>query len=317
MYKSIIQKIEFLYSQYKDMTSEVLFNAQTDFLFDSVLKIPYCKYILDVLMSKYPIKDEEIVKKDGEFVYKWLPEIIQKSKEYYLSYCLHAYFYFRKIKRGSNHKNYLDEYYSDIRIFNQGVTASGNRMMVFKTEFIWPLLCYVISNLDEEAHIYYVLNRYKQRVEMFSKESLYSDGKLAKENKLQNDLATFLFDQGIEFSREEQVGNGKMDFCIQDKKRKGISLPCNKAALVIEVKIFTEDKRLDIERWANQLKTYMGRTLAKGCLIIFYDKEVSLKLKDTLDFKYIAIYTGNTPASERKEIIEVIKYQQSSVKYEL
>lgn len=292
------------------MTSEILFNAQTDFLMDSVMAIPYCKKILDTLKENYPI-EESIITGNKTSTYRWLPNVIYKSKEYYLSYCLHSYEYFRRQKCSTGHTNYLEEYYSDMKIFSQGVSVSGNRMQVFKTEFIWPLLCYVISCLNEEAHIVHALERYKQRVEMFTKGTLHKGNELIGETKLQDDLALYLFDQGIEYCKEAQVGNGKIDFSISDteEKTQGIGLLCQNEPYVIEVKRYSNNQKNYIDKWAKQLKTYMGRTLHKGCLVIFYDEEIGLKLCDTLNFKYISIYTGNIIPSKINKIIEVNKYQ--------
>lgn len=45
----IINKIEAYYKQYLERESGLMFNESTDFFFDSLMQIPYCKTILDDL----------------------------------------------------------------------------------------------------------------------------------------------------------------------------------------------------------------------------------------------------------------------------
>lgn len=307
MYKSIRNQIEFLYSQYKDMTSEVLFNAQTDFLIDSIKAIPYCKSILESLKKNHPVKDDEIIRRKESFVYDWLPDVIYKSKEYYLSYCLHAYEFYRNKKRRAGHAGYLDEYYSDMRIFSQGVSSSGNRMQVFKTEFIWPLLCYVISNINEEAHIVYTLERYKQRVEMFTKVELHENGELKKETDLQKDLALFLFDQYLEFHKEIEVGDGKIDFQIENNNDEhyGCGLSCNEKPYIVEIKRVTDSNINDFVKWKSQLNTYLGRLNGKGYLLLYVDNDIELVLQEEENIKINYIYTGKESPSKLKHRITI------------
>lgn len=289
------------------MTSEVLFNAQTDFLMDSVMAIPYCKCILDSLKNNYPVENDEIIERKDIFVYKWLPEIIYKSKEYYLSYCLQAYEYFRYIKRKDGHNNYLEEYYSDMKIFSQGVSSSGNRMQVFKTEFIWPLLSYIISNLNEEAHIIYTLERYKQRVEMFTKTELHENGKLKKETDLQKELALFLFDQNLEFHKEIEVGNGRIDFQIKDRhdEHYGCGLSCDEKPYIVEIKRVTKDNKNDFAKWKSQLNTYLYRLKGKGYLLLYVDDDIEMELQEEENIKINYIYTGTKRPSNLKHRITI------------
>lgn len=289
------------------MTSEVLFNAQTDFLMDSIMAIPYCKSILDSLKKKYPVKDDEIIGRKDTYVYKWLPDIIYNSKEYYLSYCLHTYEYFRQTKRKEGHYNYLEEYYSDMKIFSQGVTSSGNRMQVFKAEFIWPLLCYVISNINEEAHIVYTLERYKQRVEMFTKVELHDNETLKQEKALQKDLALFLFDQNLEFHKEIEVGDGKIDFQIENNNDEhyGCGLSCNEKPYIVEIKRVTDSNINDFVKWKSQLNTYLGRLNGKGYLLLYVDNDIELVLQEEENIKINYIYTGKESPSKLKHRITI------------
>lgn len=307
MYKSIRNQIEFLYSQYKEMTSEVLFNAQTDFLIDSIKAIPYCKNVLESLKTKHPIKDDLIIGKDDNGVYDRLPDIIYQSKEYFLSYCLHAYEFYKAKKLNTGHSSYLTEYYSDMRIFNQGVSSSGNRMQVFKTEFIWPLLCYVISNINEDAHIVYTLERYKQRVEMFSKAELHDNETLKPETYLQKDLALFLFDQNLEFHKEIEVGDGRIDFQIENDNDEhyGCGLSCNEKPYIVEIKRVTDSNINDFAKWMSQLSTYLGRLNGRGYLLLFVDKDIELVLQEEENIKINYIYTGKDSPSKLKHRITI------------
>lgn len=88
----IINKIEAYYKQYFERKSGLMFNESTDFFFDSLMQIPYCKIILDDLdnICDIDIPDNRITELD-----KTIMAFINKGQAYYASYCLRFY---KKIK---------------------------------------------------------------------------------------------------------------------------------------------------------------------------------------------------------------------------
>ena len=103
------------------------------------------------------------------------------------------------------------------------------------------------------------MDRYKSRVERYTYSAL-SD---KKELDLQNDLALYLFDQGLSFYQEPNLGNGRPDFVID--------LECNGKPFVIEIKRIKKLTQGAIEVSLRQLRAYLNQLqlLAYGCLYIF------------------------------------------------
>lgn len=304
----VINKIVTLYNQYKEVTSEVMFNAQTDYLIDSIMEIPLCSDMINSLKNKqeYVVCTKEIEKRLHSYTYKWLPDVIYKGQNCYLSFCIQAYWYLREEKSSVSCKNYLEPYYSDMGWLRAHVVNKGNDMEVFKTSFILPLINYLCNAIDEESVILYYLKRYRQRVERFTHNIFSKDD---KEPVFQRDLALFLFDQEITFYKESETGNGRTDFQILYTDSSGFhygtNLECNDSPYVVEIKVCDDETKIDTKAWEGQLNAYLrqlGGT--KGCILV-YIRDVKKKdgniFKETEQIKYIPIYLGvKTPCKQKR-----------------
>ena len=103
--KQIIDKIEHYYQSYLNRQSDVLFNASTDELLDFVLNVTICKNIVSYVKELYPISNELLEKNQNTEYFNYANDIT-RSKEYYISYCLHWFDYIKANFQYSVLENY-------------------------------------------------------------------------------------------------------------------------------------------------------------------------------------------------------------------
>lgn len=277
--KQIINRIEHHYQSYLNRQSDVLFNAATNELVDFVFNIPICKNIISNIKKLYPISNE-LLKTNQNTEYFNYTNDITKSNEYYISYCLHWFDYI-KSKGIYAPKGYDQE----CDWLNSNIRGSKDSMMLFKTDFIRPILNYIINQLTEENYILYLLDRYKQRTERFKTINSKDKGEL----DLQKDLFLYLFDEGLELGNSTNIGNGEVDFIIN----------VNGNPFLIEIKLYK--KGTSYKKYISQLKDYMGKVSANwGCLYIFTIEDVTFEFETNYDNIFLrTIYIGNIKPSNR------------------
>ena len=212
----LLERIEILWNSYWQKQSVRLFNHSTDMFMDYILSIPDCKFVLDKLKNDYSFTDEQY----DEYKHnEWVNFVKQKNKLQILSFLLQWY------EKRKSEKKY---YYQDCKCLEYDKDASeADKMQMFKTDVIRPIIDYIIFNLQDEKYVLYLLDRYIQRLKLFNivKEKIKSLGK-QNESVLQDDLCLFLYDYGIDTHKEEVVGNGRLDILTN----------YNGEYLVIEVK---------------------------------------------------------------------------------
>lgn len=286
--RQIIDYIERCYQSYLERQSDVLFNAATNDLFDLVLNIPICKDIIFNIKELIPV-NKDLLESNQEKEYFSYVNDITKSSEYYISYSLHWYDYIRNIKGIHSPQGYDQE----CGWLNSNIRGDNDTMMLFKTDFVRPILNYIIEKLDEEVFLLYVLERFKQRVERFKTINITSK---TKELDLQKELFLYLFDKGLEIGNSTNIGNGEVDFIID----------INGSPFIIEAKFFKKGK--SIKKYLSQLKDYMSKVSAKwGCLYIFTNEDVFFELKSDSNNIFVkTIYVGDNNPSNRKTKIIVI-----------
>lgn len=273
----IINKIEAYYTQYFEKKSGLMFNESTDFFFDSLMQIPYCKTILDDLdnICDIDIPDNRITELD-----KTIMAFINKGQAYYASYCLRFYKKLRKQRElqfelQKEHKpgghSILKPYCTYAIWIHKSVNEAGDIQQLFKTDFVRPIVDYIINLTSNENVIMYFVERYKERVEQFHTVKIPKDSK-TRELYLQEDLALYLHDNGLTFFQEVKKGNGRLDFMcnVTGEQHYGCALECNNKPYIIEIKYYRNKKQ--IEGGILQLKRYMNRTNAFGCLLVYVDK---------------------------------------------
>jgi hypothetical protein len=85
-------------------------------------------------------------------------------------------------------------------------------------KIILPIYERIVNNIDERHFLEQLLERYKTRTEHFTKKQWKLSGTIIDEiNLLQPDLALYLFDQGIEYTKESHsVDSNRIDFLGRD-----------------------------------------------------------------------------------------------------
>lgn len=278
----IIDRIDAYYNMYLRKQSDVLFNAATDALMEQILSIPCCGEIVERIKKKHPIDTSLLEQNQTQDYYEYISDIT-KNREYFISYCLHLYDYFRDVKGVKAPGGYDQScywLYSNIR-------GNNDSMQLFKSDFIRPILDYIILQLKSESYVLYLLDRYKQRVERFK---TIGDIENKKELDLQRDLYLYLFDQGIEVQNSPDTGNGRIDFLVK----------CNGADFAIEVKRYTKES--GYTGYVSQLQTYMQQYgIAHGCLYIYTKEDVFFSLESLVEGMSVqTVYIGEKTPCERK-----------------
>lgn len=165
--------------------------------------------------------------------------------------------------------------------FYFGTGEYGKQADVIVENIITPLIYYFHDKLDKSNSIIYLLEKYKRRVEWFTRKELsnkYNSAEKEYENLLQEDLRLFLFDQGIDFpfsTPESASGRSDIVGAIETDD-----------PLIIEIKILDKQKKYGIERIKSGLHQIVKYTedYSKdvGYLVIYnFDKtRYDFKFKD-------------------------------------
>lgn len=285
--KRIIDYIEQQYQYYLNRQSDVLFNAATDELFDLITAIPICKDIISKIKKEYPVNQELLINNQNIEYFTYVDNITSKPS-YYISYCLHWFDYIKNkgVHSPEGYDQKCDWLHSNMR-------GPKDSMLLFKTDFVRPILNYIINQLDEEVYLLYLLERFKQRAERFG---INIHDKTTNELTLQKDLFLYLFDEGLELWHSADIGNGEIDFAINITGQ----------PFIIEVKLYKKESNTN--GYISQLKDYMEKTSANwGCLYIFTTEDVSFELGTASDFIFVkTIYIGHKKPSQRKTKIRII-----------
>ena len=262
-------------------SSNVLFNINTDTIIHRIESLPQCKQIICELINRNPIPDDTI---ESLVEIDKIKKLLEKKDEsFYVAFCLQWYYYQKR------HERFQMRTYADkVRWLTFKDKESTDKIKIFKTDFIRPIIDYLISQIKECNTIYYYLDRYKSRVERYTFKLLEK----MDEPALHKDLELYLFDQFVPFYHEPSLGRGRPDFVID--------LECNDKPFVIEIKRMDVLKQGIIDESLRQLKAYLGQFPSYGCLYIFTkDKcytEYPKDIDDNLTIR--CVYLGDKTASK-------------------
>ncbi len=304
----IIEKIEWYYQQYRDKNSDILFNLNTINLMSKLQNIPFCKEVFNSLKKDFPFSREDIMSVEIGFPYDKMTEFLTNDEHSYFSFCLHWYEY--RILKG-NDKLDMNAAYKKCKWLNSDI-------QLFKSDFIRPLLDYVILQLKEDSYMTYQIKRYARRISNFGgiRSSManiamkddYTDIEgipLMNSNELDlhKDLCLYLYDNEIDFDYSEKIGNAEVDFKLPQ---------CNKGPYVIEVKIYKGEKDLvRIKDGTKQLKDYMDRMDTRyGCIFIYSQTDDYFIADESLDkegIQLVSAYIGGKSPSKRCKTGKTIK----------
>ena len=282
--EATIQKIEKYFNQYMNYSSNVLLNLNTDTLISRIKALPQCKQILEDLKCKYPITDDELSTLAVSEIHKYKQLFESHDPIYYVAFCFqwHAY---QKEHEAFQMKTYADK----ARWLTKTDKDNIDKVQIFKTDVIRPIIDYLIDQIKEHHTIYYYLDKYKSRVERCTFCLLAEK----KELGLQKDLALYLFDQDLPFYQEPNLGHGRPDFVID--------LECNDKPFVIEVKKMDVLEPAAIDEALRQLKAYLGQFPSYGCLYIFtQDSKRHLEYPKVIDENLTVrcVYLGEKTPSQ-------------------
>jgi len=282
--ETIVQKLENYYQQYLNLSSNVMLDLNTDSFFSKLESLPQCKQILEELKKNYTIEEGGFHSLACTEIDKFKELFEGHDANYYAAFCLQWYYFQKGQKRAGSMKTYADK----ARWLSLTNRESADKNRLFKTDVIRPVVDYVISQINERNIIYYYLGRYKSRVERYT----FSD--LANKNELglQKDLALYLFDQGLSFYREPNLGKSRPDFVID--------LECCDKPFVIEIKKIKKLTQSIIDKSLSQLKAYLDQFPSYGCLYIFTEDvnyvDYSRDVDDKLTIR--CVYIGGKSPSE-------------------
>ena len=236
------------------------------------------------------VPEQLIEERQDKCYLEFFEDMTKHGQEYYIAYCIQLYQYLR------NHNGKISNPYCYETVWIDSFGSEhGNRFQLFKTDFIRPIVDYIINSITNEAIILYYLDRYKSRLERFK---TYNFTEETHERDLQKDIALYLFDNDIEFHRELDLGNGKLDFLIEpnNKEHFGTVMDCNDKPFIVEVKYFKNKlQEHDIKDAIRQLSAYMRVQDSYGCLLAYImdsDKK-PLRNYEIDGIEIIPIYVGD------------------------
>lgn len=302
----IIDKIELYYQQYWDKDSGPMCKCSTDSLISRLFEIPFCSSILNQLMNKFPFTHEMIKDYQRTEIFNLLNDV-SVNEEKYLSFCLHWLDYMKSIHP------YVG-YHSKCNWLSKERIDASEQMSLFKKNVIKPIVEYLVLQLKNEDNVSYILERYKQRVELFKDDFVKQCIELNRiqnedcfmtleELKLHKHLCLYLFDNDIEYHYSEKKGNSEIDFLLPQ---------CNNSPYIIEVKVCKDKCDLSrIKSGVLQLKEYMDRIGTKyGCLFVYSQINYYFMSDESLDKEGILLiyaYTGDETPSTRSKTIKTVK----------
>lgn len=205
------------------------FGHQLKYFFDNIESNNVLKTLLYEINTLYPFSDEYFENLKDTRKYFDLEFENSKHQAAY-SYQL-AKFFFKEIKGFNLHK-YL--YFSN---------NMKDRINVIIENIITPITYYFHDKLDKSSSIIYLLEKYKRRVEWFTKSELsnkYKNAQKEFEDILEEDLRLFLFDQGIDYPfSTPKSASGRTDI---------VGAIETEDPLIVEIKILDKEKGYGINR---------------------------------------------------------------------
>lgn len=286
-----IEQIEYYYNVLCNYNSFQTFDIYTDAFFDNILSIASVKVIVDSLIEEHPIDDsvfDEHSKSEAPYILDYFSD---KGHHYLIAYYIQLYNFWKR--------NETKDYYSEVPWVTAYENEFDGQVQYFKSDFVRPIVDYIIYQLRNEGGILSVIRRYSERIERFSAIGSISN---KKEPELQKDIALYLFDNGYEFYKETDTNNGSIDFQIYAPTSRRSVWQCNKTKFVVEVKKFSS--QYQIKRAIIQLRAYMNQIGdSKGCLLIYTTSPLLIATKPNDIHIQIVNVFSDTPSKLKKQTL--------------
>lgn len=127
--------------------------------------------------------------------------------------------------------------------FYYGIGDHSKQADVIIENIVTPIIYYFHDKLDKSNSIIYLLEKYKRRVEWFTKSDLlnkYKNAQKEYEDILEEDLRLFLFDQGIDYPfSTPKSASGRTDI---------VGALDTEDPLIVEIKILDKNKGYGLNR---------------------------------------------------------------------
>ena len=205
------------------------FGNQLKYFFDNIDNNKILKSIIDESIAKYPFTDEYF--KSLEYYQRYFDRNFENAEQQ-LSYTFQlTKFFFKEIE---NYNLHLYTYFSG---------HPKDNMEEIIENIVTPIIYYFHDKLDKSNSIIYLLEKYKRRVEWFTRKELaekYNTAEKEYENLLEEDLRLYLFDQGIDYpfsTPKSASGRGDIIGAIETDN-----------PLIVEIKIVDKNKKYRIDR---------------------------------------------------------------------
>ncbi len=286
----IIVRIETYYQQYVNCKSDVTFNKNTNDFLLNLRSIPIVNDIITKVISDYPFSNDVFDKIGNDYYPAIYKDLYNQSEREYVSFCL-QYLYYLQQKCSFGRPYFKRTIWIRSSIGgNEPLTAD-----LFKTDFIRPIINFIINSLSDEFGIYSMILRYRQRVEIF-----HDIKKAVDEKQWQKNLSLYLFDSGISYYREVSLGNGNADFVADAWGNENTQY-------IIETKVFHKDKPDALINGILQLDSYCHRVNAKGFLVVFSEYQLDIQFGHG-DIEIIVIdISGVKPSSKKQKDTIILK----------
>lgn len=262
--------------EWKNRLSRAVYNqfgAQLKYFFQNVDGNKQLKGLIYEAIINYPFSDDELNKLIKGDSYHLRKMRFDNSSQQ-ASFCYRFLtFYIINVAKDYN----LHEWNS----FKTGNFEEVKEDII--ENYISPILYFFHNKLDKSNSTVYLLEKYKRRIEWFTKNDLlakYMDATKNFEDILEHDLRLFLFDQGIDYPFSTPKSS-------QGKRADIVGAIDTKDPIIIEVKIVDKEKtygKTRIKEGFNQILQYTNDyNKDAGYLVIFnFDKaEVNFKLKES------------------------------------
>ena len=287
-----IETIEHLFGQYCSYQSEIMFNYHTDNFFDNLLSLDFANEVISGLVADNPVEEKLFKERQCTEWFSYYEDIICHGHEYYLAYCIQYYHYLRQ--KANPFKPYFDR----IIWTDKSASDNGDRPSLFKTDFVRPIIDYVINAYNAENHIIHLIRRYSERVERF-REFV----KIRNEKEIQRQFSRYLFDSGCNFHRESNTNNVQIDFFSEAPDRAILpSWECSNGQYIVEVKVFKNIHQ--IQTGMSQLLAYTNQLQAHGCLLVFSEAELVFQ-NIPAGITVLTAYIGDKTPSKRDKAMMV------------
>lgn len=179
--------------------------------------------------------------------------------------------------------------------FYLGIGDYNDQANVIIDNIITPMIYYFHDVLDKSNSTTYLLEKYKKRVEWFTKSHLidrYKSAKKSYEDILEEDLRLFLFDQGIDYPfSTPKSASGRADI---------IGAIDTENPLIVEIKILDKEKNYGLERVKTGFHQIVNYTndynKDDGYLVIFnFDKvKYDFKVDNSNSFPPMLTFNNKT-----------------------